>query len=313
MKNKLILLLLVLVALVFTFAACTENAETTAETTTTAPDVTTEIPAITTTTAPDVTTTTAPIVTTSVPVTTTVPATTVKTPVTTTPLDGDDPMAAYKFVSEKLNALRGFEAVMVEESSYAGETSTMEVGVKISFADGKKAFMSMPIAEEGPWVDATYIDGIVYCVVKMPGLEMKYKTQDASMTSTFEKLFAIFEEKNDEDDEKDDVGSVVFGKREKGVYTLVATATEEEALESIMADYEDFEIDASAFSNISNVITFECNAEGYVTKIVEALTYTFDGEVYSETTTLTFKNAGVLPEITAPADADSYMNMDEME
>ena len=85
------------------------------------------------------------------------------------------------------------------------------------------------------------------------------------------------------------------------------------ALESIMEDYEGLDIDASAFSNVSKTMTFECTADGYVTKSVERLTYTFDGEVCSEITTLTFKNAGTLPEISTPADADSYMNMDEME
>jgi len=60
-------------------------------------------------------------------------------------------------------------------------------------------------------------------------------------------------------------------------------------------------------------MTFECNANGYVTKIVETLTYTFDGDHCSETTTCTFKNVGTLPAVSAPADADSYMNMDEME
>ena len=43
--------------------------------------------------------------------TTTVPV------VTTTPLDGDDAMAAYEYVSEKMNALKGFEATLVEEQT----------------------------------------------------------------------------------------------------------------------------------------------------------------------------------------------------
>lgn len=116
-----------------------------------------------------------------------------------------------------------------------------------------------------------------------------------------------------EADDPDTVASVVFGSRENGVYTLVITATEEGALELIMTDYGDFGIDASEFSDVSQVMTFEYNADGYVTKMTETLTYTWDGEVYSDTITCTFKNVGTLPEVKIPADADSYMDMDEME
>lgn len=279
MKNKLMILLVVLVALVFTLVACGETTDTTADTTT--------VPAVTTTT----TSTTATVV-------------------TTTPLEGEDAMAAYKFFSQKMNTLKGCEIEMVNESSYAGETSLMEATVKINLVDGKKGFMSMTDDSVDYVVDSTYIDGVVYMLVKMPGVEMKYKTEDESMTSTFEGIFAAFETKKDGENK---IESVVFGKRENGVYTLVATQTKEAALESIMEDYEGLDIDASAFSNVSKTMTFECTADGYVTKSVERLTYTFDGEVCSEITTLTFKNAGTLPEISTPADADSYMNMDEME
>lgn len=218
-------------------------------------------------------------------------------------------MAAYKFISEKMNTLKGFEVLLEQESSVGVETITQEGSVKINLTDGKKGFMSMTL-EEGIKVDATYIDGVVYCLMKMPGVEMKYKTQDESMTSAFETIFNAFET---EKDGKNKVATVEFTKRENGGYTLVATATKEAALESVMEQYEGLDIDASAFSNISNTMTMECTADGYVTKSVETLTYTFDGEVCSETSTLTFKNVGVLPEISLPADADSYMNMDEME
>lgn len=276
MKNKLMILLVVLVALVFTLVACGETTDTTADTTT--------VPAVTTTT----TSTTATVV-------------------TTTPLEGEDAMAAYAFICNKMNALQGFEVNIVENSRYNDETSVMESDVKMNYADGKKGFMSTKL-EDGSLVEATYIDGIVYCLMKMPGFEMKYKTQDESMTSTFEDWFDTFEE-----DEKDQVATVVFGKRENGIYTLVVTATEEGALELIMADYEGLGVDASEFSDVSNVVTYECNAEGYVIKFTETLTYTWDGDRYSETTTCTFKNVGTLPEVKAPADADSYMDMDEME
>ena len=274
MKNKLILLLVALLALVFTFAACSGSAATTTE-------------------APD---------------TTTAPVTTTEAPVTTTPLDGDDAMAAFEYVSEKMNALLGFEVEMTEETSYNGVSDKMDMKVKVAFDEGKKAFMSVKM-DEGT-MDATYIDGVVYVVMKMTGMEMKYKTQDASMTASFEKIFNTFE---DEHDDKADIASISFVSRENGVYKLTAVMTEEAALELVLAGYEGYEIDASAFSNVSQEITFECTADGYVTKQTQTLTYTVAGAVCTETTSGNYLNLGVIPEINAPADADSYMNMDEME
>ena len=137
MKTKLIVLLLVLVALVCTFAACGENTEITAEGTTTAPAVIT-----------------------TAPVTTTIPVTTTQAPVTTTPIEGEDAMAAYEFMSEKMSKLLGFELTMLSESSVGVESFSQEGSVKINLADGKKAFMTMQL-EDNSMVDATYIDGVV--------------------------------------------------------------------------------------------------------------------------------------------------------
>ena len=182
------------------------------------------------------------------------------------------------------------------------------VGENIRY-DGKKGIMTATM-DESTTMKATYIDGLVYVVVQSTGLQMKYKTRDESMTSAFEKIFSTFE-KDEEDTDK--IASVTFGTRENGVYTLVATYTKEAALETIMKDYEGYEIDASAFTNITDTMVFECTADGYVTKMTETITYTVEGMECSMTTVGTYKNVGVIPEITAPADADSYMDMDAME
>lgn len=225
----------------------------------------------------------------------------------TNPLDGDDAKAAYDYICEKMNALDGFEADMIEASTYGGETESMEMDVKLSRQGGKKAFISTKLDDAGSFMDMTYIDGMVYCYVKSSGMEMKYKSTDASLTSGFDDIFASFEE----DDEE--VVSVTFGSRENGVYVLNAVATEETVLEIVMEKYEGYEMEASDFSNLSLTITMECGADGYVTKMIQTLTYTVEGESYTETSTCTYKNIGTVPEISAPADADSYMNMDEME
>ena len=284
MKNKLLILFVVLVVLVFALVACGETTDTTVADTQTISATTTNP----TTTAPNAETTTPTV--------------------TTTPLDGMDANAAYAYVCNKMNTLKGFEAKLVESIRIADETSVMEADVKLNYADAKKGFMSETM-EDGSLVETTYIDGVVYCLMKMPGLEMKYKTKDESVSSLFEELFNIF----NEEEATASIASVIFGESENGVKTLVVTSSENGALESIMSGLEGLDIDASEFSNVSQVATYEYNAEGYVTRFTEILTYTWDGDTYSETSTCTFQNITTLPDIKAPADADSYMDMDEME
>ena len=226
-------------------------------------------------------------------------------PTTTSPLDGDDALAAYEYLSDKMNALGGFEATMVEESSYDGETSSMEMNVKLSLTDGKKGSIAME--EGGTLLDLTYIDGTVYYLMKMSGMTMKYKSTDPSMTAAFDILFAIFE------DEEEDIASAEFVSRENGVYTLKVKATDEKALEKVTESYEDMGLDNPSFSDTSLTLTLICTAEGYVSSMTQTMSYKLDGEAYSEKSTITFKNVGTVPEITAPADADTYMNMDDME
>jgi len=271
MKSKLILLLLVLVALVFTFAACGENAETTTESTT------------------DAVTTTAPV--------------------TTTPLDGDDPMAAYEYVSEKMNALGGFEATLVEEQTVGFENSRVEMRVKINLLDGKKGFISGKLDEEGSTIDMTYIDGVVYCFMKSTGLEVKYKTQEASIVNNFEEIFNTFEE----DEEESRIESVSFGERKNGVYTLTATLTKKAGLEVLMKQYGELGIEESALTNIKYTAEITCNADGYASRMKQTITYTLQGMACSVVSDGAYHNVGTIPEITAPADAYSYADADEME
>jgi len=184
----------------------------------------------------------------------------------------------------------------------------MEMFVKINLADGKKGFIGAKLDEEGSTLDMTYIDGVVYCLMKSTGVEMKYKTQEASLVNSFEEIFTTFEE----DDEESEIASVSFGERENGVYTLTATLTKESALEALMKQYEELGMDESAFTNIEYTVVVTCNADGFASRVKQTLTYTLQGMACSIVSDSTYHNVGTVPEITAPADADAYADVDEM-
>lgn len=234
--------------------------------------------------------------------TTTVPV------VKTTPLDGDNAMAAYEYVSEKMNALKGFEATLIEEQTVGFNNTKLEMVAKINLLDGKKGFISTKLDDKGSTLDMTYIDGVVYCLMKSTGVEMKYKTQDGSLINSFEEMFNSFEE-----DEESKIESVSFGERENGVYTLTATFAKEKALKVLMKQYEELGIDESALTDVKYTAVVTCNADGYATRVTQTITYTLQGMACSVISDGIYTNVGTLPEITAPADAYSYADADEME
>jgi len=268
MKTKLILLLLLLVALVFTFAACEDGSETTTEGTTTVPELTTTAP------------------------------------VTTTPLDGDDPMAAYEYVFQKMKALGGYEATVTEEHDLGLQETRVKSTVKINLLDGKKGFISSRINKEYESVDMTYLDGVVYCLVKSTGVNIKYKTTNRATTLAFEKLFAEMEEENKPE-------SVAFVKRESGECRFQATFDPAAGRKLVYEMYEG--VSLSAFSDIGYTVEFECNADGYITYMKYKLFFTVDGVSCSYITETTYHNVGLVPEISAPADASSYVDESELE
>ena len=269
MKSKLILFILVLVALVVTLAACDGEAETT----------------------------TAPAVSTTVPATTTAP-------VTTTPLDGDDAMAAYEYVFQKMKALGGYEATVTEEHDLGLQETRVKSTVKINLLDGKKGFVSSRVNKEYESVDMTYLDGVVYCLVKSTGVNVKYKTTDRATTLAFEKLFAEMEEENKP-------VTAAFVKRESGEYRFQATFDKAVGRKLVYEMYEG--VSLSAFSDIGYSVEFECNADGYITYMKYKLFFTVDGASCSYITETTYHNVGSVPEISAPADASSYVDESELE
>ena len=308
MKNKLMLLIFLLVAFIVILSACGESAATSGEIETTAPIATT---APTTTKA--VVTTEKPLTTTPFETTESAPiTTTVQTPETQSPLEGMDAKQILDFATQKMAALEGFDAEMIEGSIYGEEDSRTEMRVKVNLANGKTGYIGTKIDEEGTTVDMIYVDGVVYVDMKMTGMSLKYKSTDVSLTSGFEELFAMIEKEDDEDD-SEKIESIKLLKSTEGVYTIEVVATEEAAIETLLKSYADFDIDSSMFTDVSLVEVYEINAAGYVVITSSELSYTVEGERCQDYVKCQFNQAGELPEITVPDDIDSYMDMDEME
>ena len=278
-KNKLILLLITVLALVFTLAACNGGAATTTEMADTTRVAATTTPLVITSSAPG----------------------------TSSPLDGEDAMAAYAYISQTMNALGGYEATVVEDINYDFESTSVEMLVKVNTRNGQKAFVRTTIDDTGSTLDLTYVDGVAYCLVKSTGIEVKYKTQeDESVLSIVKELF------DEQGDDSDKIASAAFGARENGSYTLNLTVTREAALETILKLYEGSTLDASAFSDIVETAVIECTSDGYVTKMTETVTYTVEGMACSIVSVATYHNVGSVPTISAPADAYNYVDADAM-
>ena len=239
--------------------------------------------------------------------TTTAPVVTTTAPVTTTPLDGDDPMAAYEYVLKKMNSLGGYEATIIEEHDLGLEETTVKSTVKVNLLDGKKGFISTRINKEFESVHMTYIDGTVYCLVKATGMDIKYKTTDRAVTLAFDELFAELEEKGKDNDPE----SVAFVKRENGSCLFQATFSKAVGRKILFENYEG--ANPSAYSDIAYTAEFECNADGYITDITYKLFFTVNGMACSFITETTYHNVGTVPEVTAPADAYSYVDESELE
>lgn len=285
MKNKLILLLCAFVVFVLALVACGD-----AETTTSVAE-TTKAPLVVT--APPGEKPNRPVETEG------------QKPITT-PLDGDDALAAYLYVCENMASLKGFDMDMTENQIMGDETHQISMDMKLNYLDGMRIYVHMPIDEDGGTIDITVVDGMAYCVMDASGMRIKYKTRDVSMTGDLDDIAEAFK-----DQEKKCVSAKWIG-RKNGIYTLEVIPTQEEALNVIMHDFEGSEIDASMISDIDMLCTYQINEDGYIISGIEEVICKVNGVDYQMQSSITFKNIGKVPNITVPADADDYMDMDAM-
>ena len=81
----------------------------------------------------------------------------------------------------------------------------------------------------------------------------------------------------------------------------------------LLKSFEAQGYDASAFSDYSVTSKLVCGADGYPISSTDLLTFTMEGMACSVISETTYQNIGTVPEITLPADADSYVDADAAE
>lgn len=213
------------------------------------------------------------------------------------PLDGDDAAAALDYVEGKMEALKSYTIDMTSTSM--GVEMSMSVSLDTS-AEKPKFTASMDM-DEGIAVSMIYVDDILYSVTTMAGMEIKMKSEGDSSDI----LGSVADMFNEEDNDAE-YASVEFVSRENGVYVLKAEATSEAAKKLLESDLGELPTELPA--DLKASYTFEANADGYVTKMSYEITCTLDGESFTSKTEMSFKDFDSVPAISAPADANEYMD-----
>jgi len=203
------------------------------------------------------------------------------------PLDGDDAIAAMKFIDEQMSDVKGYDVVMTMETGGV----EVEIDAKIDLS-GETPKMYMSTEMMGMGMEATLVDGTMYMLVDMGGVIMKQKT---NKQEDIDEMMGDLTAVNDAYEYE----SAEFVSRENGVYVIKATLSEFDAKE-LIGDVGDLVI-----SGIQATVMYECNAEGRVSKTVIEYSYTVDGTTVDSTMTMEFKNFDI-PVISAPSDADKY-------
>lgn len=208
------------------------------------------------------------------------------------PLDGDDPIAAMKYIDEQMKAVKGFDVTMTMKTM--GEKVNADVKIDIS-GEAPKMYMSTEMM--GMNVKATLVDGTMYMLMSASGMTMKQKTTDKT---TIDEMMGDMNTVTD----SYDYTSAEFVSRENGVYVIKATVSADDA-KDLIGDMGDLEI-----TDITATVTYECNKDGKVSKSTIAYSYKLAGETVDSEMVLVF-NSLEIPTITAPSDADEYVAMEE--
>lgn len=209
-----------------------------------------------------------------------------------TPLEGNDALAAMQYIDEQMSGIQGYDVTITMET----DGVEMAIDAKLDLS-GEKPKMYMSTETMGMGIEATLVDGTMYMLVDMGGITVKQKTTDSTQ------IDEMMGELNSVSSEYEYI-SAEFISREDGVYVIKATLSELDA-KDLIGDVGELVI-----SDITATVTYECDAEGRVSKTVIEYGYTLDGEPYDAVMTMEFNNFEI-PVITAPADADAYEEMTE--
>lgn len=197
-----------------------------------------------------------------------------------------------QYIDEQMSGIQGYDVTITMET----DGVEMAIDAKLDLS-GEKPKMYMSTETMGMGIEATLVDGTMYMLVDMGGITVKQKTTDSTQ------IDEMMGELNSVSSEYEYI-SAEFISREDGVYVIKATLSELDA-KDLIGDVGELVI-----SDITATVTYECDAEGRVSKTVIEYGYTLDGEPYDAVMTMEFNNFEI-PVITAPADADAYEEMTE--
>ena len=208
------------------------------------------------------------------------------------PLDGNDAVAAMKYVDEQMEGVKGFDVTM---TTYM-DGEAMEFTAKFDLS-GETPKMYMVTETMGMNIETTLVDGTMYMLMTMSGMTIKQKTTDPEM---IDEMMSDMDSVN----ESYDYASAEFISREDGLYVIKGVLTEAAAKDSL-GDLDGLEV-----ADVKASVTYECDKDGKVSKTTLAYSYTLAGETVEETVDMVF-NSLEIPTITAPEDADEYTEMAE--
>ena len=203
------------------------------------------------------------------------------------PLDGDDAIKAMQYVDQQMASVKGFDGTMTMTSD--GVEMTADVKLDLS-SESPKMYMNTEMMGMG--IEATLVDGVMYTLIDMGSITMKQKTTNKE---EIDDMMGDLTSMN----ESHEYASAEFVSRENGVYVIKAVVSETDA-KDLIGDMGDLTV-----SDITATITYECNAEGKVSKMTIETSYKVEGETVKSTIEMAINSLDI-PAITAPADASEY-------
>lgn len=208
------------------------------------------------------------------------------------PLDGDDALEAIRFIDEKMNEIKGFDATVTVTEGGIGMEMTMKAD--ISDTENPKMIVAMKqslgtLGEAD--ITMTLVDSVLYSKTTIAGQSIKQKITDAEMIGEMTGEMNTINENYT-------YASAEFVSRENGVYVVKAV---------IAADSNDKLIgDIEGATDVSGVLTYECDKDGVVSKMTIESTYKLAGEEFKSTMEFEFTSLEA-PTIIVPSDASEYV------
>lgn len=207
------------------------------------------------------------------------------------PLDGDDALEAIRFIDEKMNEVKGFDAKVTVTEAGMGVEMTMKAD--ISDAENPKMIMTMQQSIPGLGsadINVTLVDSVMYSKTTIAGQSIKQKVTDPDMIKEMTGEM-------DSINENYTYASAEFVSRENDVYVVKAVIAAD-SFDKLIGDIE-------GATDVTGTLTYVCDADGVVSKMTIETTYKLAGEEVKSTMEIEFTSLEA-PTITVPSDASEY-------